>query len=110
MTALTDEAPQVRAFAGRHVIRRIGEQMSKFSFSQQIVMDNDSDDGVPPTAPAQSIPTWVDGDDGDESSSVSSDSCWGEVEDLKDEENVEWGFTPSRGPETHQPVFHLMSC
>ena len=56
------------------------------------------DEGVPSKVPAQSIPTWVDRDDGDESSSVSSDSCWGEMEDLNGAENVEWGLTPLPGP------------
>ena len=43
-------------------------------------------------------PLGVDRDDGDESSSASSDSCWGEMEDLNGEENVEWGLTPPPGP------------
>ena len=49
---------------------------------------------VPSTVPAPSIRTWVDRDDTDESCSVSSDSCWGEMEDLIGEENVEWGLLP----------------
>ena len=46
--------------------------------------------------PAQSpLPTWVNRDDATESSSVDSESCWGEMEDLIGEEKVEWGLLPS---------------
>ena len=44
--------------------------------------------GRPLTVPAQIIPTWVDRDD---ECSVSSESCWGELEDLIGDELVEWG-------------------
>ena len=48
-------------------------------------------EGVLSTVPAQSpIPTWV--DDADGSSSVSWDSCWGEMEDLDGEESADWGL------------------
>ena len=30
--------------------------------------------------------------------SVSSDSCWGDEEDLNSEENVGWGLTLTAGP------------
>ena len=49
------------------------------------------DESAPSTVPAQTFTTWVDRDD-HESSSVSSDSCWGEMEDLNGKENVEWGL------------------
>ena len=49
------------------------------------------DEGVPSTVPAQIIPTWGDRDD---ECSVSSDSCWGEQEDLIGDESVEWGLLP----------------
>ena len=54
------------------------------------------DEGVPSTVPAQIIPTRVDRDD---ECSVSSESCWGEQEDLIGDESVEWGLLP--GPEVH---------
>ena len=46
--------------------------------------------------PAESIPTWVDRD-ADECS-VSSESCWGEQEDLIGEEIPEWGVLPCLAP------------
>ena len=48
------------------------------------------------TVPAESIPTWVD-QDADECS-VSSESCWGEQEDLVGEEIPEWGVLPCPAP------------
>ena len=48
-------------------------------------------DAVTDTAPTQTIPTWVDRED--EASSVSSESCWGEMEDFG-EDDVEWGLLP----------------
>ena len=51
-------------------------------------------DVAPPTVPAlPPLPTWVDRDL-DESSSVQSESCWGEMEDRNDEEVEEWGLMP----------------
>ena len=54
-----------------------------------------------PQCPALSLPTWVDRR-GDESSSVHSESCWGEMEDRLNDEAVEWGFMP--GPATPHSV------
>ena len=51
------------------------------------------DGRVPSTVPALSLPTWVDRER-DESSSVHSESCWGEMEDRIDDEAVEWGLMP----------------
>ena len=53
-------------------------------------------EGVPSTVPAESIPIWVDRD-ADECS-VSSESCWGEQEDLIGEEVPEWGVLPCSAP------------
>ena len=78
-----------------------------YKFSAEVDMD---DKGVPSKVP-QSIPIWVDRDAGDESSSVSSESCWGEM-DLNGEEDVEWGLSPPPGTvqTPSHTVFHLMSC
>ena len=55
-----------------------------------------ANEGVPSTVPADSIPNWVDRD-ADECS-VSSESCWGEQEDLIGEEIPEWGVLPCLAP------------
>ena len=60
------------------------------------------DPDLPMSAPAHSIPTWVDRDD--EASSVSSESCWGEMEDFG-EDNVEWGLLPCpAAPAVQKPI------
>ena len=47
-------------------------------------------DRAPSTVPVQSpFSIWVD-QEADESSSVRSESCWGEMEDRSDDEAVEW--------------------
>ena len=52
-------------------------------------------DVAPPTVPAlPPLPTWVDRDL-DESSSVQSESCWGEMEDRNDEEVEEGAHASS---------------
>ena len=51
---------------------------------------------APPTVPAQSqLPTWVDWEL--EECSVQSGSCWGVMEDRRDEEVEEWGLVPYPG-------------
>ena len=62
------------------------------------------DESVPSTVPPQTFPTWVDRDDVHDSSSVSLESCWGETEDLNDDENVEWGLLRPEAPVAAHPA------
>ena len=107
----SDEKPM----AGRHVVRRVGETEQRsvssstkldeasvhwtarcHSHPHEFSVEVDKDDRGPSKVPVQSVPTWVDRDAGDESSSV-SESCWSEMEDLNSDEDVEWGLTPPPG-------------
>ena len=93
----SDDESLVRVATGRNVVPSINAE-------EPIVVQSDSlatvpaspralqgvarwevPDVAPPTA------TWVDRDL-DESSSVQSESCWGEMEDRNDEEVEEWGL------------------
>ena len=105
----SDDEPLVRSTSGRNVVPRIssgeaiGESLATVPASP-VALETAGrscaevvtifDEGVPSTVPAQIIPTWVDRDD---ECSVSSESCWGEQEDLIGEEILEWGVLP--GPE-----------
>ena len=105
----SDDEPLVRSTSGRKVVPRIssgeavGESLATVPASPvaletagrscaEVVTIFDED--VPSTVPAQIIPIWVDRDD---ECSVSSESCWGEQEDLIGEELPEWGVL--LGPE-----------
>ena len=49
------------------------------------------------------------GADADDCSSVSSESCWGEMEDIRDDEVVEWGVLPhppQAGPDSVVHALH----
>ena len=50
-------------------------------------------DVAPPTVPP--LPTWVDREL--DECSVQSESCWGEMEDRRNEEVEEWGLVPHPG-------------
>ena len=100
----SDDEPLVRSTGGRNVVPRIssgeaiGESLATVPASPVALeaagrscaeVVTILDEGVPSTVPAQIIPTWVDRDD---ECSVSSESCWGEEEDLIGDETVEWGL------------------
>ena len=106
----SDDEPLVRSTSGQNVVPRIssweaiGESLATVPASPvaleaagrscaEVVTIFHS---VPSTVPAQTIPTWVDRDD---ECSVSSESCWGDQEDLIGDESFEWGLLS--GPEVH---------
>ena len=87
----SDDEPLVRSTDGRNVVPRI----SSIVATERRRCDVHSlvhDEGVPSTVPTELIPIWV-GRDADECS-VSSESCWGEREDLIRAETDEWGLLP----------------
>ena len=100
----SNDEPLVRPTSGRNVVPRIssleavGESLATVPDSPAALEATGQscaeaatiiDEGVPSTVPARIIPTWVDRDD---ECSVSSESCWGEQEDLIGDETVEWGL------------------
>ena len=86
----SDDEPLVSVGSDRNVVPRLFHRSPASVIEDVGIKSIALDSVVSMSAPAHSIPTQVDRED---ASSVSSESCWGEMEDLG-EDNVEWGLLP----------------
>ena len=60
--------------------------------------------------PSNLIPGNVGGHSDDECSSARSESCWGEMEDIRNDEVVDWGVTHSMSFVHVVPSLHALNC